>query len=83
MSSTAWRDEAFRTSYDDTLASLTKRRNSEPDFSVDSLRGILKHLYEQDGNDQFGRGELQDLILRGIIEAHEDFLAGWESERRQ
>lgn len=80
MSSTAWKETAYDSSYETTLANLVRRRAEDPDFSPEKARGILQHLYIQDGNDWGGRGELQDLQLQAMIAAHEAFIAAWERE---
>ena len=78
MSSVSWKQAAYSQAYDTALASLKKRRAEDPLFAVEDARGILRHLYVQDGNDQGGRGELQDLVMQGTIDAHERFIADWE-----
>lgn len=80
MSSTAWKETAYDVTYEATMTSLARRRAEDADFSPDKARGILQHLYIQDGNDWAGRGELQDLQLQAMIAAHEAFIAAWERE---
>ncbi len=80
MSMTAWRDAAYDESYDKTYKSLVRRRAEDPLFKISDLAGILLHLYVQDGNDQGGRGGLQDALLQSMIDAHEHFLADWKAE---
>lgn len=80
MSSTAWKEAAYESSYEATMANLVRRRAEDAGFSPDKARGILRHLYIQDGNDWGGRGELQDLQLQAMIAAHEAFIAAWERE---
>jgi len=65
--------------YAETLRSLERRRVEDPAFTLEDARGILNHLYVNDGNNWVGRGELQDIILRAIIAAHESFIVSWES----
>lgn len=77
MSSTSWKQAAYDDSYDATLASLRKRRIADSGFTVENARAILENLYVHDGNDQGGRGELQDLIVQATIDAHERFIAEW------
>ena len=80
MSSTAWKETAYDATYEATMTSLVRRRAEDADFSPDKARGILQHLYIQDGNDWAGRGELQDLQLQAMIAAHKAFIAAWERE---
>ncbi len=80
MSMTAWRDAAYNESYDKTYKSLERRRVEDASFSIADLTGILGHLYVQDGNDQGGRGSLQDALMQSMIDAHEDFLSDWKKD---
>jgi len=80
MSMTAWRDAAYNESYDKTYRSLERRRAEDQTFKISDLAGILEHLYVQDGNDQGGRGSLQDALLQSMIDAHEHFLSAWKTE---
>jgi len=80
MSSIDWKDKAYDDAYAQTLSSLERRRADDPSFGIDDARGILKHLYVQDGNDWVGRGELQDLLLAATIAAHESLIAAWERQ---
>ncbi|PKL07841.1 MAG: hypothetical protein CVV51_12070 [Spirochaetae bacterium HGW-Spirochaetae-7] len=80
MSSTGWKEKAYVDTYDDTLGSLQRRRAEDPSFDAASARGVLKHLYIQDGNDWVGRGELQDIVMQATLDAYEFFLARWEDE---
>ncbi len=80
MSSTGWKRAAYDGAFGTALESLRKRREEDPGFTPEDARGILRHLYVQDGNDQGGRGELQDLVMQGTIDAHERFIADWERE---
>lgn len=83
MTSIDWKDTAYDEAYAQTLASLERRKVEDASFRPDDVRGVLKHLYVQDGNDWVGRGELQDLIMAATIAAHESFLATWERDRRE
>lgn len=75
MTSYDWRDEKYREVFDATLISLERRRACDPAFAVADAEGQLKHLYIQEGNDQLGRGELQDIILGATIAAYEHVIA--------
>jgi len=81
VSSIEWKEKAYDDAYSETLASLERKRAEDPGFSADDARGVLKHLYIQDGNDWVGRGELQDISIRATIDAYERFIAEWESGR--
>lgn len=80
MSVLDYRDIAYRETFDAVLASLVKRREVDPGFSLDDARGTLTHLYVTEGNDWLGRGDLQDAKLAAQIAAHEVFIQDWENE---
>jgi hypothetical protein len=73
MSTTAWRDELYDSTFTAALASLeaSMRRNKR---ALEEAKGILRHLYVKEGNDQGGRGEREDTILRAEISAYEAFV---------
>ncbi|MBN1242985.1 MAG: hypothetical protein JXA15_09825 [Spirochaetales bacterium] len=75
MSSIDWREAKYDETYEAVLKGLAKRRELEGDFGPDAVRGVLRHLYEQDGQDWVGRGEVANIDLAATIEAHEHFLA--------
>ncbi len=80
MITDGWRDEKYGEVFDSTLAGLEARRGRDPGFSIADAEGTLRHLYVQEGNDQLGRGDLQDLILGATIAAFEHFIAEWKGE---
>jgi len=79
MSSTAWKEATYDEKFEVTLRSLQRRRADDASFTVEDAKGVLKHLYIQDGNDWVGRGELQDIVMQATIEAYERFVAEWEA----
>ena len=81
MSSTAWMGLKYDETFAETLRSLERRRAEDPAFTLEDARGVLKHMYVNDGNDWGGRGELQDIVLKAIIDAHESFIQAWWSEQ--
>lgn len=80
MSTTDWRDKAYSETLDNLVANLERRRKIDPSFTLAEAKGVLTHLYVQEGNDMLGRGELGDTILRAQIAAHETFIHSWEKE---
>jgi hypothetical protein len=48
---------------------------------VEDLEGVLRHLYQMDGADWGGRGELQGIILAATIAAYEQVIAEWKAEK--
>jgi hypothetical protein len=79
LKSEDWRDGKYREEFERTLRGLEGRRERDPSFAMADAEGTLKHLYINEGNDQGGRGELQDIILGAAIAAYEHFIAEWKA----
>jgi hypothetical protein len=71
MSTTAWRDKLYDSTFNVTLESLeaSMRGNTR---ALEEAWGVLRHVKE--GNDQGGRGEREDTVLRAEIAAYETFV---------
>ncbi len=82
MSILDWKESKYDAVYNACLRSLERQRQIDSSFTHETARGVLSHLYIQDGNDWTGRGEVQEIQIRATIAAYEDFLAQWESERK-
>ncbi|MCL2834086.1 MAG: hypothetical protein FWD78_13025 [Treponema sp.] len=78
--SVEWKDEKYSEVFEQELRGLERRRSSDPQCSVKDIEGILQQLYLMDGSDWLGRGELQDIIMRATIAAHEFFISQWKGE---
>lgn len=76
-----WQEKAYDKTWDETYKSLEARKKTDSSFGVDELRAILNHLYVNDGNDQGGRGCLQDVIMQATLDAHEAFLGRLRSDK--
>jgi hypothetical protein len=83
MSSTEWKEIAYDDTFETTMRSLVRRRADDATFTAEAARGVLKHLYVQDGNDWVGRGGLQDIVMQATIDAYEQFITEWETSDRQ
>lgn len=81
MSIEEWRERKYEETFEGELAGLATRRRIDPSFTIDDAEGTLRHLYIQEGNDQGGRGSLQDAILGATIAAYEQFIDAWRKER--
>lgn len=82
MSSTDWIRSKYDETFTQTFSSLERRRAEDPGFTVGDARGVLKHLYVNDGNDWIGRGELQDAVMQATIDAYEAFINAWDGQGR-
>jgi hypothetical protein len=80
MSLLDYRETAYKETFDAVLASLARRRQADPEFTIEDAKGTLTHLYVTEGNDWLGRGDLQDAKLAAQIAAHEIFIHDWENE---
>ena len=78
--STDWRDRKYQEVLEDELRGLERRRLSDPSCTREDLEGVLKHLYNNDGADWYGRGEVQDIIMSATIAAYEIFITKWKAE---
>jgi hypothetical protein len=66
--------------YSEITVSLQRHRAKDPSFTLDDARGVLKHLYVNDGNNWVGRGELQDIVVQATIDSYEHFISIWGAE---
>jgi hypothetical protein len=66
-----WRERKYREVYEEEMRGLERRR----DYSREELEGLLLALYQMEGADWGGRGEVQDTALSASIAAYEDFLS--------
>jgi hypothetical protein len=71
---TEWQDQLYKKTFQDEWTGLARRHDAAEDFSVDDLNSLLKTLYDMDGADWLGRGEVQSTILSATIAACESFL---------
>jgi hypothetical protein len=76
---TEWVDEKYQRIYDDEVRGLERRRQNDPECTIDSITGTLRHLYKWDGTDM-GRGPVQDVFMTATIAAHEYFINEWKKE---
>ncbi len=80
MAEESWRDRVYGETFDRVHANLAHRRKSDPSFRLEDAERVLKHLYDSEGSDWLGRGELGDAIVSAQIAAHEAFIHEWRAE---
>ncbi|MDR0378117.1 MAG: hypothetical protein LBH70_10025 [Spirochaetaceae bacterium] len=80
-SSKDWREAKYEETLHEELRGLKRRREADPDCTVEDLEGTLRHLYHMDGADWLGRGEVQDITLTATIAAYERFIWDWKAEK--
>ncbi|MDR0760253.1 MAG: hypothetical protein LBF74_09120 [Treponema sp.] len=76
-----WREEKYEETLQEELRGLKRRREADPDCTVDDLEGTLRHLYHMEGADWLGRGEVQGITLSATIAAYELFISAWKAEK--
>jgi len=72
-----WRDIKYGEVFEQELRGLRRRREADPNCTVEDIEGVLQHLYIMDGQDWAGRGDVQDTIIAATIAAYELFIAEW------
>jgi len=70
-----WQEELYWRIFDEETRGLERRRQIDPDFGVESLLRLLQDLYQLDGQDWLGRGEVGDITSAATLAAHERFAA--------
>jgi hypothetical protein len=78
-----WRDIKYEETFEQELRGLERRRQYDPTLTIEDLKQMLQHLYNLDGMDWIGRGELQDTIMYATIAAYEHFIAEWEAKLKK
>lgn len=77
---TEWIDDKYRQVFEEELTGLKRRKDHDPSCTISDISGTLHHLYIMDGNDQGGRGPVQDTTMAATIAAYEHFIAEWKKE---
>ena len=77
-----WRDKKYQDTLETELRGLERRCLADPSCTVEDLERVLRHLYNNDGADWYGRGEVQDIVLGATIAAYEIFVARLKSNPR-
>ncbi|MCL2602509.1 MAG: hypothetical protein FWD91_06815 [Treponema sp.] len=77
-------DELKRIKYDaafeDEMAALQHRRESDPTCMVEDIEAVLQNFYIREGDNINGRGQIRDIIMSAVIAAHELFIIQWKAE---
>jgi len=81
-SSVEWKEIKYTEVFEEELRGLERRRESDPNCTVEDIEGLLQHLYIMDGADWYGRGDVQDIIMTATIAAYEHYIAEWKANTR-
>jgi hypothetical protein len=76
-----WRDTRYNETLEQEIRGLQRRREADKGCTITDLEGTLRHLYQLDGADWGGRGEVQDITLAATIAAYEHIIAEWKAEK--
>lgn len=74
-------DELYKKIFEQEFSGLEKRRANDRLFTPDDLKRQLNDLYEAQGGDWLGRGEVGNVTYDATIAAFESFCAAWERAR--
>jgi hypothetical protein len=75
-----WQEALYAKTFDEETLGLERRRAADPGCGAADIEGILRSLYDMDGADWLGRGEVQDITLSATIAAYELAIARWRPE---
>ncbi len=78
--STQWLDDAYEQVLEEEKRGLERRRQHDPNLTIDDIQGILDNLYINDGNNWEGRGPLADVVFAATIAAYEMYIEEWKKE---
>ncbi|MDR1073727.1 MAG: hypothetical protein LBL45_08655 [Treponema sp.] len=74
-----WRELTYNKTFEQEVRGLERRRASTA-CAIEEIESLLESLYNLDGDNWIGRGEVQDIVMAATIAAHEHFLAEWRTE---
>ncbi len=77
-----WKEKKYKEVFDGLCRQARRRRQEDPNFSVDDLKAQLEHQYVYQGNDWEGRGALGDVTVSATVAAYEHLIAEWEGDRK-
>ncbi|MDR2510610.1 MAG: hypothetical protein LBC77_08210 [Spirochaetaceae bacterium] len=76
-----WREMLYSKTLEEELTGLERRRGADSGCTPADLQALLERLYELEGADWLGRGEVQSITLSAQIAAHERFISEWRAEK--
>ncbi|MDR2500583.1 MAG: hypothetical protein LBD37_05825 [Treponema sp.] len=75
-----WRNVTYEETLEEELRAISRRREADRSCTVADLEGVLANLYQVEGADWGGRGEVQEAALSATIAAYELAIAQWKAE---
>jgi hypothetical protein len=82
MSIDGWEARQYNQIFEAVCRRVQRRRQTDPDFTLERLRGILETQYVYQGQDWVGRGAVANTAIAATIAAYEHLLAEWEQQRQ-
>ena len=80
MSVDGWEEQQYNQVFEAVCRRVQRRRQTDPDFTLERLRGVLETQYVYQGNDWVGRGAVANTTIAATIAAYEHLLAEWEQQ---
>jgi hypothetical protein len=74
-----WKAEKYDETFDDAVATIEMRRNTDPSFGIADLEAILHAQYVDQDNDWIGRGAAFEIKQKATIDAYEHLLRKWKA----
>ena len=72
-----WRDIKYKDVFEQEVRGLMRRKQHDPNCTVEDIKGTLKNLYIMEGANQDGRGVPADIVMSATIAAYEHVIADW------
>ena len=76
-----WREALYIKSFDEELRGLERRKEFDPNLTIEDLEKVLQGLYIIERVE--GRGEVVDISMAAGIAAHEHFIAQWKADKEE
>ena len=76
--SLSWKTNKYDEVFEQELQALQRRRETDPQCSIQDMEAVLKNLYISEGAG--GAGDVHLVSMAAIIAAHEFFIAKWKKE---
>lgn len=80
---TYWIDEKYTEVFEEEIRGLERRCEHDPSCSLEDMQGILDSLYNSQGCDLTGRGQLGDTVFAATIAAYEQFITHKKSQQSE
>lgn len=78
-----WQQAKYNTVFEQTCQYLRHRRQTDPQFTLETLVRLLETQYVHQGNEPAGKGTVQHLTEAATVAAFEAVLAQWQQEEGQ